>query len=66
LRWKAAEKVWLVRVARADDAAKSSHPAPAARKVAATKSFSFLPMICYSPGRDDDEAAVGGRRPFVR
>src|SRR5829696_8850220 len=64
LRWKAAEKVWLVRVARADDAAMSSHPAPAARKEAATKSFSFLPMTVCSPGRDDDEEAAAGARPF--
>src|ERR1044071_2848785 len=49
LRWKAAEKVWLVRVALVVDAAMSSHPAPAARKEAATKSFSFLPMTRLLP-----------------
>src|ERR1044071_4579060 len=49
LRWKAAEKVWLVRVAVVVVAAMSSHPAPAARKEAATKSFSFLPMTRLLP-----------------
>src|SRR5215212_6993582 len=65
LRWKAAEKVWLARVALAEDVAKRSHPAPAAKTAAATKSFSFLPMTRLLPGReeDDDEAAVGAR-PF--
>src|SRR3954468_7797167 len=59
LRWKAAEKVWLVRVAFVVEVASRSHPAPAARKAAATKSFSFLPMIRLLPCRDGDEAAVG-------
>src|SRR5215204_4830948 len=60
LRWKAAEKVWLVRVALAAEVAKSSHPAPAARKEAATKSFTFLPMTVRSPWKRQQQRR--GRR----
>jgi hypothetical protein len=45
LRSKGAEKVWLIRVAPAEDVRNKSHPPHAAQTAAAARIFNFLPMF---------------------